>query len=134
MPEPFWILYVLTVSRSAHISGRYQSDSSKTREEMEEFLLAFRSFLENDGRHTLWIRSEPGPELLVYDRHNKIYGYGPIDRFSVILSGDNLTLSPEVPIPSPHTHHYHQAFDTEENALMSYWKWLHFPLAESDDD
>lgn len=134
MPEPFWLLYVLTVSRSGRLTGRYQSASPKTRDQVAEFLINFRSFLETDGRHSLWIGSEPGPELLVYEPHNKIYGYGPIEKFSSILSGEGLTLSPEITVPSPHSHHYHQAFDTEEDALMSHWEWLRFPLQESDDE
>jgi hypothetical protein len=134
MREPFWLLYILTVSRCGHTPGRYQSDISKTREEMEKFLITFRSFLENDGRHHLWIGSESGPELLVYDRHNIIYAYGPIDQFSAILVGDGLTLSSDVSISSPHSHHYHQAFDPEEDALMAHWEWQQFPLADSDDD
>jgi hypothetical protein len=134
MPEPFWVLYVLTVSRSEHLPGRYQSDSPKTREEIEEFLTRFGSFFENDGRHSVWVGSEPGPELLVYDRHNKIYAYGPLDKFSSLVSGDALSLSNGVPIPCPHSHHYHEEFDAEEVAIMRHWSWSHFPLVDSDDD
>jgi hypothetical protein len=134
MPEPFWVLYVLTVSRVDCEPGRYQSDGPKTRREIEQFLIRFAEYFENDGRHHLWVGSEPGPELLVYDRHNKIYAYGAIDRFSRVLIGSGLTLSPSVPIPFPHTHHYHSTFDEEEKAIMNYWEWRQFPLHESDED
>jgi hypothetical protein len=134
MPEPFWVLYVLTVSRAGNQLGRYQSAEPKNRESIKRFLGEFAQFLENDGRHHLWIGSEPGPELLVYDRHNKIYAYGPLEQFSEILSEIGLTPAPSIEIPSPHSHHYNQTYDETEASFVNYWEWLRTPLLDSDDE
>ncbi len=76
-PEPFCILYVLTIPRSEERPGRYES-APVSREEARQFLSRFREFFENDARHHIWIKSIDGPDLLVYDKHNVIYAYGPL--------------------------------------------------------
>jgi len=133
MPEPFWVLYVLAVSRTGNQLGRYQSAEPKSREAIELFLREFAQFFENDGRHHIWISSELGPELLVYDRHNKIYAYGPLEEFSETLSEIGLTPASSIEIPSPHMHRYNQAHDEDESRLMNYWEWFRTPLLDSDD-
>jgi len=134
MPEPFWLLYVLVVPRGGGESGRYQCPEPQTRDVVKGFLQDFRSFLETDGRHHFWIASVSDPAMLVYDRHNLIYGYGPLDEFVTILSGTDLKESPTVQIPDPHVHHYNEDLDKDEHTLLMHWEWVGTPLRDSDDD
>jgi hypothetical protein len=134
MPEPFGVLYLLVVPRGGGEPGRYQSPEPQTRDSVERFLRKFRTFLENDGRHHLWIASVSSPAMLVFDRHNLIYGYGPLEEFETILSEIGLGKSPSVQLPSPHVHHYNEHFDKDEHMVLVHWRWLRTPLRDVDDD
>lgn len=72
MPEPFGILYVLTVPRGQGKAGRFQIGSPASRVEAEKFLNTFKDFFENDARHHIWIASTEESDLLVYDKHNVV--------------------------------------------------------------
>jgi len=75
LTEPFLLLYVLVVPRGKSEPGRYQSEPVNA-EELNRFLHRYKDFLEGDARHNLWIRSSDDG-MLVFDRHNIIYAYGP---------------------------------------------------------
>ena len=132
LPEPFGILYVLIASRANHERGRYQNPQPISRIEMESFLKDFRSFLEKDARHHVWVASLPGSATLVYDNHNVIYAYGPLQKFKRVLAAQAFSQG-KVTFPVPHTHNYNPMFDAEENRVLSYWQWKQFPLADSDE-
>ena len=61
---PFLLLYLLVVSRGEP-EGRYESPELASRQEVENFLAEFWDFLEADGRHNLWIRSEGSKAFVV---------------------------------------------------------------------
>jgi hypothetical protein len=105
LPEPFGILYVLVVSRRDNETGRYQCPSPCKREEMESFLYRFQEYFESDGRHHIWVASVPASATLVYDRHDVIYAYGPLEQFKKILQSEGLSESP-ISFPAPHSHNY----------------------------
>jgi hypothetical protein len=132
MPEPFGLLYVLVVPRGEGEPGHYQSPEPQTRHAVARFLGEFKTFLENDGRHHLWIASTSSPAMLVYDRHNLIYSYGPLEEFRTILSEIGLKATSSIQIPDPHAHHYHQRFDEDGNRMLAYWDWHYTPLHEAD--
>ena len=133
LPEPFGVLYVLVVPRGdSGEPGRYQSSEPCDRNELESFLKRFQKYFESDARQHLWIFSLPSEAQLIYDNHNVIYGYGPIDEFKSVLAAKGLTAG-QVTFPSPHTHNYNTEFDEDEHQVMNYWKWKYFPLTESDD-
>lgn len=51
---------------------------------MEGFLREFRAYFESDGRHHIWVSSLQASALqasatLVYDQHDVIYAYGPLE-------------------------------------------------------
>jgi hypothetical protein len=134
LPEPFGILYVLLTPRAGSgTAGRYQSPAPSSRSELTSFIRKFKDYLELDGRHHLWIISLPTSATLVYDNHNVIYAYGPLDSFRQVIRKRGLQ-DGDVKIPAPHVHNYNQQFDTSEKEIMSYWDWIYFPLAENDDD
>ena len=133
MPEPFWVLYVLAVPRGGSEAGRYQSAELKSRETVQGFLDGFKAFFEQDGRHHLWIRSGSGAAMLVYDRHNLIYAYGPLEEFRGILLQIGLEESDSIRIPDPHIHHYNEHLDRDESRVLEYWEWHRTPLQDEDD-
>ena len=55
-------------------------------------------------------------------------------RDSLALAADGLREVPMIRFPSPHSHHYHQSLDLEEDRLMNYWDWHHTPLKNSDEE
>lgn len=131
LPEPLGILYVLVVPRGDHEPGRYQS-SLFGREDVSEFFSRFRHYLEGDGRHNLWLVSPRGGETIVYDRHNVLFAYGPIEAYERVLRRRGL-VEGQVRFPDPHSHHYHESFDADETAILEYWNWKRFPLVEGVD-
>jgi hypothetical protein len=131
--EPFGVLYVLLLSRTgAHESGRYQSDVPASRAEAEAFVRRFGDYFEGDGRHHLWLMSLPDEATLVYDNHDLIYGYGPLNQYRAVLSGRGFSEGTTA-IPAPHQHCYNAEYDGAENDLMDYWGWRRFPLQPDDD-
>jgi len=130
---PFWVLYVLVIDRGESGVGRYQSPELQTREDVESLLREFRDFFEIDGRHNLWIASESGSEMLIYDRHNVIYGYGPLQQWGRALSKSELNRAADIKFPDPHSHHYHQSMDGEERRLIAHMEWDKTALRDGDE-
>lgn len=133
MPEPLGILYVLTVPRGGSEPGRYQSATPLSKQQAVEFLEHFREYLENDGRHHIWVASMSSADLLVYDHHDVIYAYGALTEYENVLAGRGLENVESVRFPSPHTHNYHAVFDQAERDLLRYWHWARSPLREEDE-
>ena len=134
VPEPMWLLYVLVVPRGEGEPGRYQSLDPQTREQVRRFLREFMNLLEIDGRQNLWIRSESGEGMLVYDRHNLIYVYGPLEQSAAILGATGMTevSADAINTPDTHSHRYHAAFDSEAQRILVYMDWIRTPLREHD--
>jgi hypothetical protein len=127
---PLDLLYLLHTSRCDQPLGRYQSPPLDG-PDLADFLNEFGEFLSTDGRHDLWLHSRRPDATLVWDRHDLIYAYGPLPRFAEILREFKLSVSP-FQIPVPHSHHYHEDFDTEELGLLRYLEWTRTPLALDD--
>jgi hypothetical protein len=130
---PLWLLYVLVVPRGGGEPGRYQIPDPQDGEVIRSVLKEFKPFLELDGRHNVWIASESGSEQLIYDRHNVNYAYGPESKWHPILSQAGLTEAASISLPFPHSHHYHQSFDGEEQRILASQDWRHTPLQSSDE-
>ena len=134
MPEPFGVLYVLTVPRGEEAPARYQSAEPIGRQATVQFLSRFKQFFESDGRCHLWLESVSNTDLLVYDKHNVIYGYGQISAFEEVLSKSGMEKVEDLRLPSPHIHNYRPEFDADARELLRYWKWTLFPLRDGDED
>jgi hypothetical protein len=133
LPEPFSVLYVLVVSRRGeHATGRYQSPGSLSTTELGDFLTRFATYFEQDGRHHLWLHCFTNGSTLVYDRHDIIYAYGPVEPFEGALRGEGLVAG-EVEIPTPHQHAYHPEFDETEGDILRHWEWRCSPLQPADE-
>lgn len=132
LPEPYRVLYVLVVPRSSvHDAARYEAPDELSREELSDFLTEFAEYLEFDGRHHLWIAS-PDHGTIVYDRHNILYGYGPLDCFTKVALSERLVRG-KVNVPGPHWHAYHPEYDRLQNRLLRRWNWVQNPLRSVDE-
>jgi hypothetical protein len=132
MPEPFGVLYVLAVPRGLHEPGRYQSPEPMSLAQLVSFLNRFRRYLEGDGRHGLWLGALDKSFMLVYEKHNLIYGYGPLAVFAEQVEAAGLRNVGKVSLPFPHVHYYNDEFDEEQAAIMSCLPWKAFPLGDDD--
>jgi hypothetical protein len=133
LPEPFFILYVLILSRKQdNEAARYQSDKVSYLE-LKAFLERFEDYFENDGRHHIWIHSPESSATLVYDNHNLLYGYGPLETFSTVLRNKGLKNVEEIQRVAPHGHCYNQEFDSCEGELLGSMRWKKSPLQPQDD-
>ena len=129
---PYYILYVLVVSRCDNEPGRYQCPYPLNDIEINNFSNKFKDYFETDGRHHIWIGSAKTKQLAVYDNHNIIYIYG--DTHNIQQKFNNLGFKEEpVQIPAPHTHLYNVENDNYEIEVMDYCEWVKFPLGEQDN-
>ncbi len=131
LQEPLRLLYVLVVPRGdAVLPGRYEAPTELSHAEVFAFFAEFAPFLEHDGRHHLWVGS-PGHGTVVYDRHNLIYAYGPLDCFEHHTA--QMRRQPDRPdVPVPHWHAYHPEFDGAEDRLLRRFAWVRSELRQSD--
>ena len=131
LEEPLFLLYVLHTCRGEAELGRYQSPELSFRE-VEGFVWEFKPFLSADGRFDLWAYSPGQGATVVWDRHNLLHAYGPLECFSAELG--SMGFSPGEPeVPAPHTHHYRPQLDTLAKQLIERFSWLHSPLRPEDE-
>ena len=132
LEPPYWLLYVLVVGRGGSTEGRYQSEPH-TLEEFEELIARYAAYFSEDARFHLWAFSEADESTIVWDRHDVLYLYGPLDRFEQSLDTRGYVRGP-VEVPSPHVHHYREQFDADAIDLLASRPWHHTPLRPDDDD
>ena len=131
LTPPYFFLYVLHTSRGEGEPGRYQSPALE-RDEFNAFLDLYSSFWSGDGRHDVWAHSPSENATVVWDRHNLIFAYGPLDRFASALR--SMGFEEGNPNSSfPHQHHYRQEFDDDATAILSAINWSRSPLCPSDE-
>ncbi|MBK1884501.1 hypothetical protein JIN85_18945 [Luteolibacter pohnpeiensis] len=128
---PFAALYVLLVPRGGSAEGRYQSPWM-SRSELSDLFERFASYWDQDARHHIWLFSDPDRATLVYDQHNVIFAYGPIEDYIRVLETSGYSEAQALAFPAPHTHRYHVAFDQEERDLVSLPGWTKSPLRKGD--
>ena len=118
LTEPFFLLYVVVVARGGSEQGRYQSEEL-SHKELDALFDRYSEFWDGDGRHSVWLRSEADDTTLVYDRHNLIYAYGPIQRFELVLETLGYKETPKVSLSFEHQHHYYPEFDALAEELTA---------------
>jgi len=129
---PFAVLYVLLVPRGGSEAGRYQSPWLD-RDELNGVFDRYSDFWEQDGRHHVWLHSTTDQATLVYDQHNVIFAYGPLDEYACLLNAAGFEEVDELGFPAPHGHCYHAEFDAMERELVSSPGWKHSPLQKGDE-
>lgn len=130
--ENYYILYVLLVSHSGRVPGRYQSPIISNHDDLQLFIWTFQTFLEQDGRHHIWVASPDCSDLLIYDQHDVIFAYGNLDSFESVLKQNAFTES-EFWFPLNHAHGYDPANANIEDELIGYFDWQYFDLQPGDD-
>lgn len=130
MSGPFYILYILHTSRGEGEEGRYQSPSVSDAE-LDDFLERFERFMSSDARHDIWIKSADTPDLIVWSRHNQIFAYGDVARFTGTLT-DLGFRSLALPKIGQHQHHYREECDADAQSILKEFNWLWSPLRPED--
>lgn len=128
---PYFLLYVLHTPRGGEgRPGRYQSPSVSP-DQVRDFIDRFRGLLTHDARFDIWGYSPSEDSTVVWERHDLIYAYGPVDDIERELLA--LGFSVGVPTtPGPHRHSYHPEFDADARDLLAWFDWSWSEL-EPDD-
>jgi hypothetical protein len=133
LKEPLFLLYVLVIFRGGGEEGRYQSEEL-SHEELDVMFARYSEFWDRDGRHSVWLRSEANAATLVYDRHNLIYAYGPLERFELILEALGYIATPKVSLSFEHEHCYYAEFDALEQELTAKFAYRKSDLHPGDEN
>jgi hypothetical protein len=129
LPPPYFLLYVLLKDRGEAVPGRYQSpplDASEAR----SFLSRYQAFFEGDGRHHVWLATD-GRGHVVYDQHDVLYAYGPLEHFEDVLTRSGLQPG-DVRFPGEHAHAYHRAYDAVQRDMLLEYDWRQTALRSED--
>jgi hypothetical protein len=128
---PFHLLYILHTTRGEAELGRYQS-TRIDKAEVLRWLRRFADYLRADGRFDLWAHSPEENATLVWDRHDRLFAYGPLEDFDSALR-ERGSVEGDASIPSPHEHHYRSVCDGEARALLASRDWSWSPLQPEDE-
>ena len=128
---PYYLLYVLHTPRSEGDSGRYQSPELSP-QEFRSFMAQFGAYLSSDARFDLWAYSPSEQATVVWDRHNQLFAYGPLEKFATRLKALGFYAG-QAEVPVPHQHHYRQEFDVQAAQLLAALEWSHSPLRPEDE-
>jgi len=131
MEPPYFVLYVLHTPRGEGEPGRYQSPAL-SRGEFGDFLDKYADFLEADSRFDIWSHSPNSGGTVVWDRHNLIFGYGPLDSYEQALGKLGYSHG-TAGVEFPHVHFYRSEFDDSAKSLLNYFEWGHKPLQPEDE-
>jgi len=130
LAEPLFVLYVLHTPRGEGEAGRYESEEID-HAALRAFLDRYARFLAGDGRFDLWVISPETGATLVWDRHNLLHGYGPLEAFAATLRGLGFKEG-ELPPLGGHMHYYRPEFDLDAEAMLSAFDWVRKPLRPED--
>lgn len=131
LAPPCYLLYILHTPRGEGAPGRYQSPPLEL-DEVQSFISRFTRFFSSDARFDLWVHAPASRGTLVWDRHNLIYGYGPMECYSDAL--ESIGFCEGVPsVPSPHAHNYRKEFDEDAKALLDIFPWQFSELRPEDE-
>lgn len=80
----------------------------------------------------LWVHSSLSGGALVWDRHDRLFGYGPVDRLSDKLTSLGFIEGhPEIPVP--HQHYYRAELDSLAKGVMAAFEWSYATLRPEDE-
>lgn len=131
MSEPIALLYVLHTPRGEAPAGRYQSPEL-TMGDLRAFIQKYRTFLSGDARFDIWAHSREDRATVVWDRHNKFFGYGLIPEFASQLRAMGFHEGAIEPL-GEHMHHYRKELDPLASALIHEYQWAYSPLRAEDE-
>lgn len=127
---PFFVLYVLHTPRGEGEPGRYQSPPLEAAR-LADFIDRHAAYLAGDARHDFWVHSPDDNATLVWDRHNMMFTYGPLDCFKAKLTALGFDEG-VLPVLGTHQHHYRAEFDAIAGSILSALEWRLSPLRPED--
>jgi hypothetical protein len=131
LEPPYFLLYVLHTPRGEAAAGRYQSPPLSV-EQYREFAKTFGSYLSADARFDIWAHASAEQATLVWDRHNQLFAYGPIEKFLAVLLAYGFSEG-TVDISFPHLHHYRPECDVQAASVIDAFDWSYSPLRKEDE-
>jgi hypothetical protein len=131
LAEPYGVIYVLLESGSLRPEGRWQSSRPLSRAELRALLDRFAPFLDEDGRHGLWIVSAAEPGGVALDRRGVVSAHGSaVTPAPAVLASHGLLEAGVLP-PPPRSRR--PELDLEEARLLAAIEWTWFALEPGDD-
>jgi hypothetical protein len=131
LAEPLVLIYVLLESGTLRPEGRWHAGQPLSRDDVGRLLDGFARFLEEDGRHALWILSAAEPAAVALDRRGLVTLYGPYERLAPVLAAAGLV---EAPLEASAPHVRRPELDQEEARLLASLDWTWYPLEPGDDE
>lgn len=128
---PYFFLYVLHTSRCGNELARYQSPPLEY-DSVVDFFRRFEDFIAGDSRHDLWLASPGDKVTIVWDRHDVLFMYGPLDKIEPFLESRGFSKGMPLIAVSPHIHFYRPEYDQEERDILKYFSWRKSPLQDID--
>jgi hypothetical protein len=120
-PGPYRLAYLLVTPPEGFQPMKYEVEGLGE-EDVKKFIESYRSFLEGDARHHIWIHSSTGGGTLICDEHDWVYAYGAQESISTFLNFHNF--AQEMPeIPFPHLHNESSANDGVMRDLLGHFDW-----------
>jgi len=132
LEAPLFLLYVLHTPRGEGPAGRYQSPPLELAE-VEGFLRRRAAYLASDARFDLWAHSPSQSATVVWDRHDVVFGYGPLDAYEARLRALDFSRVPSLEVDVPHVHHYRVDFDIDARAVLADFDWHRADLRPEDE-
>lgn len=112
--------------------GRYQSPALSG-DEIDQFITRFTEYFLADGRFDLWVHSRESNATVVWDRHDKLFAYGPLAEFETALHALSFSPGePETSLSMAHVHHYRSECDDDARAVLAALDWQ-YSLLKSED-
>lgn len=131
LSEPILVLYILHTPRGEANPGRYQSPEL-TMNEFRAFIGKYREFLTSDARFDIWAYSRRDNATIVWDRHNQLFAYGPLQLFVSQLRALGFDEGAIKPLGA-HQHHYRAELDSLAKSLIMEYQWSYSPLRSEDE-
>jgi len=131
LAEPFFLLYVLHTPRGEAEPGRYQSPEL-TALDIQSFIEKYEDLLKGDARFDIWVHSKKDNATIVWDRHNMLFAYGPLELFSSQLQALGFKEGKIRPLEA-HQHYYRAELDSLAKAVLEEYPWSYSPLQSQDE-
>jgi hypothetical protein len=128
-PGPFAITYVLEDKhRTSYREGRYRSPSL-TRQQVDFFLEKFSDFIQNDGRHHIYVSCSTSGGAVIYDQHDFFFVYGSLDQHMLRLRSEGFR--PTAYDLREHAHAI-KGDSAALDELLRFWPWAYSPPEITD--
>ena len=131
MGEPYAVVYVLLECWTFRPEGRYQAAQPLTAGQLGAFLTEFSEFLEEDGRHGLWVMSGAEAATVAMDRRGVVTAWGTPGKWPPVLV--RLGFTEGIVTPGPARTRIPER-DTDEARLLAAMPWQWNALEPGDEE